>query len=91
VRSLPPPMTNAVTELPDSELNARMLTVTEAADLGSSGEALNGYRCLLAGMERVEELREDGEPLAAELAARYRLALDHYGVDWGPRIERGGV
>ena len=76
-----------MTELPESELNAFLLTVTEAADLGSDGEALNGYRCLLGGMERAEELQEDGEPWAAELIARYRLALLRCGEEWGLRVE----
>ena len=48
-----------MTELPETELNAFLLTVTEAADLGGAGEALNGYRCLLAGMERAEALGEE--------------------------------
>jgi len=77
----------SMTHLPEAELNAFLLTVTEAADLGSAGEALNGYRCLLGGIERAEELPEDGEPWAAELVTRYRLALDRYGERWGLRVE----
>jgi len=70
-----------VTDLPKHELNAFLLAFTEAADVGSSGEALSGYRCLLAGIERAEKLAEDGEPRAAELAKRYRLALRRYGAE----------
>jgi len=38
-------------------------------------------------MERAEELQVDGEPWAAELVARYRLALARYCVKWGLRVE----
>ena len=73
MRSLPTPATReTVTSLPEAELEAFLLTAAEAADLGSAGEVFDGYRCLLAGVERPEELREDGEPWAAELVARYR-------------------
>ena len=76
-----------MTELLESELNAFLITATEAADLGSAGQVLDGYRCLPAGQERAREAQEFGEPWAAELVARYTLALRRYGEEWGLRVE----
>jgi len=63
------------------------MSVFEANDLARDGETLNGYRCLLGGMERAKEAADDGEPWGAELVARYRLALDRYGEERGVKLD----
>lgn len=73
--------------LPSTERAAYEMTVYEAGDLAGAGEALNGYRCLLGGMERATELLECGEPWADELVALYREALDRYGEAHGVRLD----
>jgi len=76
-----------MTPLPKTEPDAFLLAVTEAGDLGSTGDVFAGYHCLLGGIERAEELEENSVPSAAELVARHRRARDVYGVAWGLRIE----
>ena len=74
-------------ELPPHELNTLLLTATEAADLATSGEVLNGYRCLLAGLERAEAAERAGEPWGPALVAGYRKVLLRYGLTWRVSLE----
>lgn len=74
-------------EVPENELDAFLLSVAAAADLGAAGEVLDGYQCLLGGQEHAEELQEIGEPWAPELVAQYERALQWYGECWGLCIE----
>lgn len=67
--------------IPANERATLMLTVSEADDLAAAGKILNGYRCLLGGMERATEAQEFDEPWAEELISRYREALDRYGSE----------
>jgi hypothetical protein len=73
--------------LPKYELDLLVDAVTEAIDLAESGEVLNGYRCLLGGLERATESEEAGDAHGPELVRRYRLALERYGERWGVKIE----
>lgn len=73
--------------LPPHELTSFLLTVEEALDLGGAGETLDGFRCLLGGLEQAREAREMGEPWAGELIGRYELALRRYAEVWGLRVE----
>lgn len=73
--------------IPTNELNTLIMSVAEALDLAAAGEVLNGWRCLLGGMERAQEAEEWGDPWGPELVARYRKALDEYGELHGIRVE----
>jgi hypothetical protein len=48
--------------LPNNELDAFLLTVTDAIDLAREGDAAEGYTVLLVGLHRAEQARDDGEP-----------------------------
>ena len=73
-----------MTELPESELDAFIMTIIDARSLAVVGHVLEGYYCLLAGMERAQEQQE---PWGRALAMGYRMALESYGAEWGLRIE----
>jgi hypothetical protein len=58
------------------ELNTLMLTMADAEDLATTGNAADGYTALSTGLARVLEAQEDGEPWAAEIAGRWREARE---------------
>jgi hypothetical protein len=70
------PGTHSRRSPPSDETDAFLLTVKDAFDLAAEGNAADGFERLLAGFRRAEELRHAGEPFGAELAARWRGALD---------------
>ena len=72
----------AVTDLPDSELNAFLLTTTEAVDLARAGEIDDGYRCLRGDLARAEECAEF-EPWGPELVKRYRDGIARFEQQYG--------
>lgn len=76
-----------MTDLPDNELDAFLMTVTEALDLARDGQTLDGYRCLLGGRERAQEAADDGEPWGPDLVQRYSETLLRYGEEWALTVE----
>ena len=66
-----------MTGLPKRELDAFLLTVKEAADLGSVGQVLGGYRPLLSGIAERVTPRHGGLLITrkAGMPERYRGRL----------------
>ena len=54
-----------------------------AIEMALDGEAGDGYVCLVEGMCRFEQLSDEGEAWAADLAVQYRRALDDYALLYG--------
>ena len=62
-----------MTQLPNSELDTFLLTVTDGADLGSAGEMFDGYRCVHRRQRPPAGEREPGATGAGVDAARSAL------------------
>ena len=75
-----------ISDLPKHEELTLALTIHEAGDLAREGQVLDGYRCLLGGLERAQEMAEEGEEWGGVLVARYLQALLAYGKLWGVKL-----
>ena len=56
--------------IPPSELEGLLLAIDEAEELAESGQAADGYLCLLLELNRAEDAQDAGKPWAEELARR---------------------
>lgn len=75
--------TNLPPMMPDHELSAFLMTVTQAVDLARDGAPAAGYEVLLAGLQRAEGLHAEGLSWAEELVGRYLDARKRFAVRWG--------
>jgi hypothetical protein len=73
--------------LPTHEIDTRTLPVTNALDFVAEGKVAGGYACLVWGLHRAEEMMEEGEPWAQELADRWRLTGENYCDRFGVKME----
>lgn len=78
-------MTDFPSEIPGQEIDVLTMTAIEAADLAESGELAAGYTALLGGVQRAQELADEGEPWGRLLVTRWRLACDNYCREYGVR------
>lgn len=69
--------------IPERELVLFNRTVNAAIYLAWNGWVAAGFGSLYEGLRRTEELERYGERWAADLAARYRGALDRYAEHYG--------
>jgi len=64
--------------IPDYELNVLMLAETEAMDLAEQGKVMEGYYCLIAGLERAREDAASSQPTGDEFLRQWQAAVDGY-------------
>lgn len=72
--------------IPDTQMATLQLDINRAIAHATRGYLVVGYDCLLSGLHRAEAAQHDGEPWAAELAGRYRRALETYTHTYGVKI-----
>jgi hypothetical protein len=66
-----------------SENHTLVTAVEGAATLAAAGHLADGYALLLAGLRRVEAIRDDGQTGADMLVRRYGLAMENYTDAYG--------
>jgi hypothetical protein len=72
--------------VPRSELSTLRLSIQEAEDLAADGSTYDGWRCLLGGEARAQELVEEaaeGETWQEDLLQLWRRGLTEYAERWG--------
>lgn len=73
--------------LPTNEIDTLTMTVTDAIDLAAEGNAADGYTALLAGLQRAEEIAEEGVEWGPELVERWRTACSNYAKQYGVKVQ----
>lgn len=63
-----------------------MLTMVDAEDLAAQGKRADGHTALSAGLARVLEAQEHGEPWAPEIAGRWREVRELFAERHGIRV-----
>src|SRR5437868_4521733 len=62
--------------IPRAELAALGTTITRADTLAAEGYVEDGFRCLVAGLQRAEEARESGNPWGRDLVGRWQGVVE---------------
>lgn len=68
---------------PEYELRVLQLTIVDAATLANDGRPGDGYRALLEGLSRMQDLQDAGQPWAQELVNRWWEACEAHARQWG--------
>jgi hypothetical protein len=66
--------------IPAAERQRIVLALSDAAECADAGKPAAGYTLLVRELARAEGLLTNGEPWAGNLLARWRDAIDQYGV-----------
>ena len=70
--------------IPKEQIRGLALAAADAYDLAASGRYLHGYLRLIAGLERAEAARENGEPWGPELVLLYQEVVERYRKQYVP-------
>jgi hypothetical protein len=68
--------------IPRSELASLGTAIRDADQLAAQGDAPEGYRCLVAGLQRAEQAVHTGRPWARELRDRWQEVAQEYSREY---------